>query len=155
MSAENFKMLISAVTASIAGRALDADLQAWLNDEYPPSSSAYRDIFQACRDAIAEGWLCKHEGGGIKYGRVIKHTPDIHGFSVDVVDMNDIADLHHSHSTGEVDLVMPLTRDAQFDGQSADWNVYPAGSTHSPAVRGGRALARYLLPEGRIEFTKA
>jgi hypothetical protein len=32
--------------------------------------------------------------------------------------------------------------------------VYPPGSAHRPTVSGGRALVLYLLPEGRIEFSR-
>ena len=32
--------------------------------------------------------------------------------------------------------------------------VYPPGSAHRPTVTQGRALVLYLLPEGRIDFTR-
>ncbi|MCV4698532.1 DUF4863 family protein, partial [Escherichia coli] len=62
---------------------------------------------------------------------------------------------HHVHPTGELDLVMPLTPQAQFDGTPAGWKVYGPGTAHRPTVTQGRALVLYLLPEGRIEFTRA
>jgi hypothetical protein len=108
---------------------------------------------EACLDGVAAGWLCKHEAGGIKYGRVIKPSPDTAQFSVDVVDMSDVAGPHHSHPTGEINLVMPVTPEARFDGTPAGWKVYPPGSMHSPTVTQGRALVLYLLPQGRIDFT--
>ncbi len=70
-----------------------------------------------------------------------------------VVDMQDIRGPHHRHPNGEVDMVMPIDADANFDGQGAGWKVYQAGSAHFPAVSGGRALVLYLLPDGAIEFT--
>jgi len=57
------------------------------------------------------------------------------------------------HPQGEIDLVMPLSADARFDGQGAGWVVYGPGSAHSPTVREGRALVMYLLPAGQIQFT--
>ena len=109
--------------------------------------------------------MCAREAGGIRYGRVLPATDATHGFSVDVVDMTDIAGPHHVHPTGEIDLVMPLAGpgddglvaggDARFDGQAAGWKVYPPGSAHRPTVTGGRALVLYLLPDGAIQFTKA
>ena len=36
----------------------------------------------------------------------------------------------------------------------AGWLVCPPGSAHHPTVHGGRALVLYLLPEGRIDFTR-
>ena len=104
---------------------------------------------------MAEGWLCEREGGGIRYGRIFKPAPELNGFSVDVVDMRDIAGPHHSHPNGEIDLVMPLEGEATFDGRPAGWVVMPPGSAHRPTVAGGRALVLYLLPEGRIDFTPA
>ncbi|MGB0129105.1 MAG: DUF4863 family protein, partial [Rhodocyclaceae bacterium] len=112
-------------------------------------------IFDACRAAIAEGWMCEREAGGIRYGRVIRPGPGTDGFSVDVVDMNEIAGPHHRHPNGEIDLVMPLTEGAQFDGRGAGWVVYAPESAHRPTVSGGRALVLYLLPDGAIEFTRA
>jgi hypothetical protein len=70
-----------------------------------------------------------------------------------VVDMDDCIGPHHRHPNGEIDLVMPLTPDARFDGQGAGWKVYPPDSAHRPTVSQGRALVLYLLPDGRIEFT--
>ena len=98
--------------------------------------------------------MCSREHAGIRYGRVVKPGATTHGFSVDVVDMNDVAGGHHRHPTGEIDLVMPLTDGAAFDGHGAGWVVYGPDSAHTPTVAGGRALVLYLLPDGAIDFTK-
>jgi hypothetical protein len=103
---------------------------------------------------MTAGWMCEREAGGIKYGRVIKSTPDLRGYSVDVVDMDAIRGPHHRHPNGEIDLVMPLTEEAKFDGRGAGWLVYGPGSAHFPTVTEGRALVLYLLPQGAIEFTR-
>ena len=83
-----------------------------------------------------------------------KPSPELHGYSIDVVDMNEVAGPHHAHPNGEVDLIMPTEGDARFDGRGAGWLVYPAGSSHRPTVSGGRAFVLYLLPGGAIEFTR-
>jgi hypothetical protein len=153
MNPEAFQALIGELTATIEGQALNGALAEKLNRDHPAGSPLYEAIFAACRKAIADGWMCDREAGGIRYGRVIKPGPDTHGFSVDVVDMNDCAGPHHVHPNGEIDLVMPLDADAAFDGQGAGWKVYGAGSAHFPTVRGGRALVLYLLPDGAIQFT--
>lgn len=145
---------LAALTAQLAGRPLDAALDAWLNAEHGAGSATFGTLLAACRQGVAEGWLCTREGGGIRYGRVFKPADDLHGFSVDVVDMADIAGPHHTHPLGEIDLVMPIEGDAHFDGRPAGWLVYPPGSAHPPTVTGGRALVLYLLPEGRIDFTR-
>ena len=98
--------------------------------------------------------MCAQEAGGIRYGRVFRADDELQGFSVDVVDMNDVVGPHHSHPDGEIDLVMPLEGDARFDGHPAGWVVYPPGSAHHPTVTDGRALVLYLLPGGSIEFTR-
>ena len=145
---------ISQLTALIAGRPLDETLDLWLNREHGPGSATYAQIKQSCETGVAEGWLCNREGGGIRYGRIFKPTPELHGFSVDVVDMKDLAGPHHSHPNGEIDLLMPIDGEARFDGRPAGWVVYGAGTAHRPTVSNGRALVLYLLPEGRIEFSR-
>ncbi|MBQ0944411.1 DUF4863 family protein [Ideonella sp. 4Y16] len=152
---DTFQDLIAPLTASLAGRPLDEALAAELNRTHPAGSPLFEAIVAACRAGDAAGWICPHEHGGIRYGRVIKPTPALNGFSVDVVDMRDVVGPHHVHPNGEIDLVMPLDGDARFDGQAAGWKVYPPGSAHRPTVTGGRAYVLYLLPEGAIQFTKA
>ena len=154
MSPTEFREHITQLTAQLDGRPLDADLDAWLNAEYGVESATYRQLKQACMTGVAQGWLCEREGGGIRYGRIFKPADDLHGFSVDVVDMKDIAGPHHAHPRGEIDLIMPLDNDARFDGRPAGWLVCPPGSAHQPTVSGGRALVLYLLPQGSIEFTR-
>jgi hypothetical protein len=151
---ERFKAQIAELTAQLAGRTLDDRLDDWLNRQHGASSASYAALKASCIAGVAAGWLCDREGGGIRYGRIFKPGPELHGFSVDVVDMKDIAGPHHVHPLGEIDLVMPIEGEAQFDGRPAGWLVCPPGSAHRPTVSRGRALVLYLLPEGRIEFTR-
>jgi len=154
MEQAQFADLVATITRRIAGKLLDASLESELNAAYPAGSTAFREVFEACRAGIAAGWICNREAGGIRYGRVVKPGPATHGFSIDVVEMNDIAGPHHRHPNGEIDLVMPLEGDARFDGHGAGWVVYGPGSAHRPTVSGGKALVLYLLPDGAIEFAK-
>jgi hypothetical protein len=149
-----FQAQIAELTAQIAGRELNKDLDAWLNQTHGAGSATYRQLKAVCEAGVADGWLANREGGGIKYGRIFKPSDALNGFSVDVVDMKDIAGPHHTHPNGEIDLIMPIDGDAQFDGRAAGWCVYPAGSAHRPTVSQGRALVLYLLPQGAIEFTR-
>jgi hypothetical protein len=151
---ESFRAQLAELTAQIAGRALDAELDAWLNQHHGAQSPTYQAMAESCRTGVREGWLCDREGGGIKYGRIFKPAADLHGFSVDVVDMNDCAGPHHTHPLGEIDLVMPVQGEAKFDGRPAGWCVYGPGSAHRPTVSAGRALVLYLLPQGQIQFTR-
>ncbi|MES2537231.1 MAG: DUF4863 family protein [Pseudomonadota bacterium] len=155
MDVQTFQTLIARLTADIAGAPLDASLQTRLNAEHGPGSELFDAVFAACQEGIRQGWMCSREGGGIRYGRVLKATDATHGFSVDVVDMEDMAGPHHLHPNGEIDLIMPLVPGACFDANPAGWCVYPPGSAHRPTVSQGRALVLYLLPQGAIEFTPA
>jgi len=154
MTPEKFQALIAKVTGAIAGRPLDGQLAAFLNERFPADGPDFQAIAAACRDAVAAGWMCEREHGGIKFGRVIKPCAEIHDFSVDVVEMKDVVGPHHAHPNGEIDMIMPLAGDAKFDGHGAGWFVYGPGSAHRPTVSDGRAYVLYLLPQGAIEFTR-
>ena len=150
---DTFKAQIAELTAQIAGRPLDADLDTWLNQTHGPASATYAALKASCVAGAEQGWLCNREGGGLRYGRIFKPADDLHGYSVDVVDMKDVAGPHHVHPNGEIDLIMPIEGEATFDGRPAGWLVCPPGSAHRPTVRQGRALVLYLLPQGQIQFT--
>lgn len=152
---ETFRAQIAALTAALASRALDDDLDRWLNAEHGAASDTYRALKRSCEVGVADGWLCNREGGGIRYGRIFKPAEDLHGFSLDVVDMENVVGPHHAHPHGEIDLIMPINGEATFNGRAAGWLVCPPGSAHHPTVADGRALVLYLLPQGAIEFTKA
>lgn len=154
MPAESFSDLMSDVAGRVAGRPLNADLESFLNETYPPDGAWFQAVEQACHEAIEAGWMCEREHGGIRFGRVIKPTPELHGFSVDVVRMHDIAGPHHRHPNGEIDMIMPITPEAKFDGTGRGWKVYEPDSAHSPTVSDGDALVLYLLPDGAIDFTR-
>ena len=154
MTPETFTDLVAKVSGRIEGRPLDAALEEELNRLFPPDGPVFRQLFDACRAAVAAGWMCNREAGGIRYGRVVKPAAATHGFSVDVVEMDAVKGPQHRHPNGEIDMIMPLTRDAKFDGRGAGWLVYGPDSAHSPTVSDGKALVLYLLPQGAIEFTR-
>lgn len=155
MTPSEFTDLMASITGTIAGQPLDQTLEARLNAQFPADGEVVRSIVDACQTAIAAGWMCSREHAGIRYGRVIKPGDPTHGFSVDVVDMDNVAGGRHRHPTGEIDLIMPLSAAARFDGRGAGWLVYEPDSAHEPTVSGGRALVLYLLPQGAIEFARA
>jgi Domain of unknown function (DUF4863) len=155
MTPTALRQQVADLAQRLAGCALDANLEAWLNREHGADSATYRALKSCCIAGVAEGWLADREGGGIRYGRIFKPADDVHGFSVDVVDMNDTAGPHHTHPNGEIDLIMPIDAEAKFDGRPAGWLVCSPGSAHRPTVSQGRALVLYLLPQGAIEFGPA
>lgn len=152
MSKEAFQIKIAEITGAIADLPVDAALGDFLNQRFGADSEAFGAIHKICTDAVAAGWMCENEAGGIKYGRVIAAGPDTHGFSVDVVQMKDAKGPYHGHPEGEIDMVMPIDATAEFDGQGAGWLVYGPGTAHFPTVGGGEALVLYLLPGGSIDF---
>lgn len=155
MTSNEFTGLVASITGWIGDRALDDTLDADLNRTFSPDSALFQSLSDACRAGVAEGWMCNREGGGIKYGRVIKPGEESHGFSVDVVEMENLEGPHHRHPEGEIDMIIPLSGSARFDGRGAGWLVYGPGSAHRPTVSEGKALVLYLLPKGKIEFTGA
>ena len=128
-------------------------MTGFLNRTFPGDGEVFAAIEDGCHAAIEAGWMCNREAGGIRYGRVLKPGQGTHGFSVDVVHMNDVKGPHHSHPLGEIDMIMPISADATFDGQPKGWLVYGPETAHCPTVSDGEALVLYLLPDGRIEFT--
>ena len=154
MDLDQFRSLMKPVMGAIAGRAIDQALADDLNRRFAPESEAFRAIEAACHEAIRDGWMCSRGGEGRRFGRVIEPGPETHDLSIDVVQLRDIVGPHHAHPTGEVCMTMPVTPGAKFDGQGAGWCVNEPGSAHHPTVTDGEALVLYLLPGGRIEFTK-
>lgn len=153
MTLLEFRSLVQRVTGRIAGASLDSALEKQLNQEFPPESDVFRALEAACREGAAHGWLCTQGEGKRRFGRVFEPAPDLAGFSVDVVDIDDLEGNYHRHPTGEIDLIMPITPAATFDARGAGWLVYRPGSGHRPTVKRGRALILYLLPDGWIEWS--
>jgi hypothetical protein len=145
---------LAMVTSAIGNGPLDGALETKLNTDFPAEGDWFSKAVSLCRKGVEDGWLCGREAGGIKFGRAVAAGDATHRFSIDVVEMNDVVGPHHAHPAGEIDLIMPLDRAAEFDGRGAGWLVYAAGSAHCPTVANGCALVLYLLPEGAIEFTR-
>ena len=150
-----FQALVAQVTSAITGHAVDDSLRDLLQARFPPEGPVFQAIEAACHQGMAEGWMCEREHGGIRYGRVVEACPELAGYSIDVVHMTDLAGPHHRHPGGEIDMVMPISPEAKFDGAPKGWVVYGPDSAHRPTVTGGSALVLYLLPGGKIEFTRS
>lgn len=150
----HFNERMKTITSAIAGLPVDKAMEAFLNEEFGCASRFYAEVESLCRQAVAEGWMCGQGAGKLRWGRVCEATDATCGFSVDVVSMEHAYGPHHSHPLGEIVLTMPQTPAARFDSKGAGWLVYPPGSGHYPTVTGGSALVLYLLPMGKIAFTK-
>ena len=154
MSLEAFESLVTTVAEHVAGSALDDRLKQELEDAFPADGATFGSLAALCEQGVREGWLANREHGGIKFSRVIKPGPGTAGFSVDVVEMDDIVGPHHRHPNGEIDMIIPQDPGAEFDGHGRGWLIFGPGSAHFPTVTGGCAIVLYLLPDGAIEFTR-
>ena len=150
----SFQELVAPIARFAQGRALDAGLERELNLKFPPGDEVFQRICEACHAGIAAGWMCAQGDAKRRFGRIFEAGEATHGFSVDVVDITDLVGNHHRHPTGEIDMIMPVSPEAKFDGRGAGWLVYAAGTGHRPTVTDGRALILYLLPDGKIEWTQ-
>lgn len=154
MNVEEFRNLMTPVTAAVAGKPVDAALEDALNRQFPGDGPVFKGIERACHGAIKAGWMCSQGGEGRRFGRVIEAGPETGDLSVDVVQLRDIVGPHHRHPNGEICMTMPVTASARFDGSPRGWKVYGPNTAHRPTVTGGEALVLYLLPGGAIEFTQ-
>lgn len=63
---------------------------------------------------------------------------------------------YHGHPYGELNLVVPLNKEAELKGlqgwQGPGWTAPDPGSRHYPEVRGGAVIALFYLPAGRISY---
>jgi hypothetical protein len=118
-----------------------------------PAGSAAAQLNRALVALLDERRIADRGEPPVRWSRVAKSGPETASFSIDAVEMNGPGP-HHVHPAGEVNWCVPLEGDPRFEGTRAGWVVMPPGSGHVPAVSGGRMLIVYLLPEGRIEFTK-
>ena len=149
---EHFAILTRTLTDWLTGRTVSAALADELNAAFPPDGEFFTDLANACRTGLADGWLGTRGSPPLRYGRVIKPSPETNAYSIDVVLMQDVAGPLHSHPNGEIDMVIPFDPDARFDGHGAGWVVYGPESAHAPTVTGGAAAILYALPEGAIRF---
>jgi hypothetical protein len=152
---QSFTEAVAMITARVDRRVLNDDLQSFLDENFPPGGEAFDDLATLCRQGIDEGWLCDREHRGVRFGRIIKPGLETNGFSVDVVQMEDLAGPYHGHPNGEIDMIIPESSDAKFDGKGQGWMVYAADSEHYPTVTDGKAIILYLLPGGEIDFTRS
>jgi len=118
----------------------------------PAGADALR-INQELQTLLEAGRIAERGELPVRWGRVAKATPETLDQSIDVVLMTG-AGPHHLHPAGEVNWCVPLEGEPTFEGCGRGWVVMPPASAHVPEVRGGRMLIVYLLPGGKIEFTR-
>ena len=98
MTQNEFANLMATITARIEGRPLDAALEAASQcDVSRQMARRTARSSTAAATASPRAGCAAASTRGIKYGRVVKPGPATHGFSVDVVEMDNVAGGHHRH----------------------------------------------------------
>jgi hypothetical protein len=155
--------------AKIKDKTASADIEKWLNRHYGPDSETYRRIADLVIEGVAEGWAANIEIAGPHYRRSRLCEPcaetfyfsitavymDSKGFELDNTQRTFRGD-YHSHPYGELNMVIPLDKDAVLAGplgwQGAGWTAPSPGSHHYPEVKNGALIAFFFLPAGRISY---
>jgi len=153
MNVDHFQNLLKPITDFVSSQVVNSALAGELNRRFPQNGETFNAIESACREAIADGWMCAQGGAGRRFGRVIEASEETGRLSIDVVDLENIVGPHHRHPAGEICMIMPVTKGARFDDMPRGWCVFEPGSDHRPTVTDGEALVLYMLPDGKIEFT--
>jgi hypothetical protein len=130
-----------------------ARARAELVRRFDPKSAEAQQLNRELVALLDQGKLADRGELPVKWSRVAKAGPDTRDLSIDAVLMTGPGP-HHAHPLGEVNYCIALEGDPRFDGEPAGWVVMPPASGHVPTVSGGKMLIVYLLPSGRIEFTK-
>jgi hypothetical protein len=73
---------LASIVAQIGERALDQQLEDWLNEIYPANGPTFRNLCLLTEEGAREGWLCQREADGIRFGRAIKPGGVVGCFSV-------------------------------------------------------------------------
>ncbi|KAJ3570298.1 hypothetical protein NP233_g4504 [Leucocoprinus birnbaumii] len=159
-----------------------AGLETFLNTKYTEESPFYRGLRELILAGLSEKWLASVALDGARYrrSRLCRPCEATRYFSVTAVYMDtgyrpatsdqpeqgnreDVVDekeeysgQFHIHPYGEINAVIPLDSTAELKGmshwQGAGWTSPEPGSRHFPEVRGGRCIALFFLPAGRIAY---
>ncbi|KAK8115507.1 p-hydroxylaminobenzoate lyase [Apiospora sp. TS-2023a] len=147
------------------------ELEARLNQSHGPGTPFYEDFCRYIREGLDEGWVASLEIDGRRYrrGKIAEPSEATRFFSITAVYMESascedpngeglpiFSGQYHKHPYGEINCVVQLDETAQMQGmsgwQGAGWTSPGPGTHHYPRVRGGRLVALFFLPAGRITY---
>jgi 2-hydroxylaminobenzoate mutase len=142
------------LTAFIGSRALDKALEEDLNLAYGAGTENYKELARLLDAGVEEGWACYSEIAGPDYrrGRIADPSQDMRGFSIESGMMKDKVGNYHQHTTGEINMVVPVDKTGKFCGRGAGWQVFEPRSCHFPRASDGKITTLFLLPNGEIEY---
>src|SRR5262249_53641955 len=136
-------------------------VEQWLNKTYGPGTDLYDDLARLIKAGVEEGWAANIEIDGQRYRRskICEPSAETFNFSITAVYMDSQENYrgqYHLHPYGELNMVVPLDRDAVLRGPNgwcgAGWTSPAPGSHHYPEVKGGALIALFFLPAGRISY---
>ncbi|KAI9371101.1 hypothetical protein BJX61DRAFT_535094 [Aspergillus egyptiacus] len=162
-NAEKLIALVQDFLSEVSDLTPGQPLETHLNTHYPPTSPFYQDLRALILSGLTEGWVATSALDGPKYRRSILHPPSpaTRYFSITTVYMDSEGDdayrgQYHLHPYGEINCVVPVDEGAQIRGMNgwmgAGWTAPAPGTHHYPEVRGGRLVAVFFLPAGRISY---
>lgn len=173
----NLKRLIDAnvpILDDIKERTPGEELRQYLNANHGPGTRHFDAIVALARQGLCEHWVAPEEITGAHYRRQLIAAPTAETFffslSAVYIDSNApdglpgrevgtdtiFAGHYHGHPYGEINLVIPIDREAQLAGpadwQGLGWVCAAPNTRHYPEVRNGALISLYYLPAGRILY---
>lgn len=150
---EELLTIVHELCGAIRGMPLDEDLEEYLNRHYGVGTENFEKLSRLMQLGVEEGWAAYVEIEGAEYrrGRISEPGFDTADMSVESGLLRDVKGQYHCHTTGEINMVIPLEAGANFCGTGAGWLVFPPMSEHFPTVQ-GKALMMFFLPDGKIEY---
>ncbi|MFO3707300.1 DUF4863 family protein [Xanthomonas codiaei] len=153
---------------AIKERTAGTQVERWLNRTYGPDSALFQALAELVTHGVRAGWAANEELDGAVYrrSRIAAPSERTHYFSITAVYMDSgsaqntpdhtYRGQYHTHTYGEFNMVVPLDPGAALMGPDgwceAGWTAPAPGSHHYPEARGGRVIALFYLPAGRIVY---
>ncbi|WPG99001.1 Hypothetical protein R9X50_00180300 [Acrodontium crateriforme] len=140
------------------------DLESRLNREYGPGNAYFDDFCTLLKAGLDEGWVASGEIDGPHYrrGKISHPVKESLYMSLTAVYFDSqeaFAGQYHKHPYGEINCVIPIDDTFELEGlpvgvnwQGAGWTSLGPGTHHYPRSRGGRGIAFFFLPSGRIAY---
>ncbi|CAK1357857.1 hypothetical protein CB0940_07466 [Cercospora beticola] len=138
-------------------------LETHLNENYGPGNPYYEDFCTLIKQGLSEGWIATHEIDGAKYrrGKIMLPSAENLWMSLTAVYFDsekEYSGQYHKHPYGEINCVVPIDETFELEGlpegfwMGKGWTSPGPGTHHYPRARGGKGVAFFFLPSGRISY---
>lgn len=146
---EELRHEVLRIAAWLQGREISSRLSNVLEAAFPSGGEQFARIAELVPEALAQDG--HRVDGSTTFLRLAEPGPASCGFSIDLVELEDVRGPRHVHPRGEVDLVVPMTEAGEFNGRGRGWLALRPGSAHRPTAIGKVAVI-YFLPGGEMTF---